>query len=114
MVAGEFYFVLDRSGSMDGTPIKVAVEALKLFLKSLPIGSKFNVYSFGSEFKTIFSNSADYTEKNITKALEKIKNFTADYGGTEIFKPLESIFKSKSKTSLKKHVYLLTDGSIDN
>ncbi len=35
---------------MDGKRIKLAIEALKLFLHSIPLGSKFNVYSFGSKF----------------------------------------------------------------
>jgi hypothetical protein len=36
---------------MDGTSIDLAIEALKLFLHSLPAGCYFNVYSFGSNFK---------------------------------------------------------------
>jgi von Willebrand factor A domain-containing protein 5 len=46
----EYIFVIDRSGSMEGAPIKLANQALKLFLHSLPLGCKFNVVSFGSDF----------------------------------------------------------------
>jgi len=42
---------------MEGKPIEIAKGALKLFLKSLPIGSYFNVYSFGSEFEKMYDNS---------------------------------------------------------
>jgi Mg-chelatase subunit ChlD len=46
----DYIFLIDRSGSMSGQRINLAVGALKLFLHSLPIGSKFNIVSFGSNF----------------------------------------------------------------
>jgi hypothetical protein len=61
----EYIFLIDRSGSMADKPILLAVEALKLFLHSLPLGSKFNVVSFGSIFTKLFPESVDYDEKNL-------------------------------------------------
>ena len=43
----EYIFLIDRSYSMYHT-IKLAREALTLFLYSLPAGSKFNICSYGS------------------------------------------------------------------
>jgi uncharacterized protein with von Willebrand factor type A (vWA) domain len=53
-VKGDYAFLLDRSGSMGGTRIEKAKEALILFLKSLPEDSYFNVVSFGSGSEKIF------------------------------------------------------------
>lgn len=52
---GDYVFFLDRSGSMGGTRIQKAKEALILFLKSLPEDSFFNVISFGSGSKKMFN-----------------------------------------------------------
>ena len=59
----EFYFILDRSGSMQGNKIVTAKETLKLFLHSLPKRSKFNVISFGTTFESIFDKWVDYNQK---------------------------------------------------
>ena len=111
----EFIFVIDWSGSMEGNSIKVAVDAMRLFIRSLPLGSKFNIVSFGSEFSSLFSANADYTKENVNIALEFMKTIKADLGGTEILEPLKHIFTtSKTDTGLSKQVYLLTDGQISN
>jgi hypothetical protein len=52
---GDYVFLLDRSGSMKGTRIEKAKEALTLFLKSLPEDSFFNVISFGSSREKAFA-----------------------------------------------------------
>ena len=50
----------------------------------------------------------------------QVKNFDADFGGTEIFEPLQEIFKQikqtekKTNTTKMTHIYLLTDGAVDN
>ena len=45
-----FIFIVDRSGSMSGARMETCKEALKLFLRSLPVGSKFAIISFGSNY----------------------------------------------------------------
>ena len=71
MAAGEFIFVLDRSGSMGcSNRMELAKQAVQLFLHSLPQGSKFNIVSFGSDFEAMFAGSQDYSETSKSQALE--------------------------------------------
>lgn len=90
---GEFIFILDRSGSMGGTRIKVAIEALELFIRSIPPNSKFNIVSFGSSYKSMFESSIEYNNENMEIALREISTFNADLGGTELFDPCQFVLK---------------------
>jgi von Willebrand factor A domain-containing protein 5 len=64
-VRGEYIFLLDRSGSMGGSRIKKAVEALCMFLKSLPEDTYFNVISFGYGSKLLHNSSIKYSDKTL-------------------------------------------------
>ncbi len=94
--------------------IKLAREALMLFLYSLPAGSKFNVCSYGSRFEFMFpQRSVDYTDEMMQIAIEKITEFTANFGGTQIYEPLAEIFRQEKPSNVKtSHIFLLTDGAI--
>lgn len=57
LIPSDFVILLDRSGSMSGIKIQMAVEALIFFLKSLPEGSIYNIVSFGSTFEFLHEQS---------------------------------------------------------
>jgi len=54
---------------MRGDRINTAKNALKLFLKSLPPGSIFQVTSFGSAYSHLFNYAMDYNDANLNTAL---------------------------------------------
>ncbi|CDW72219.1 UNKNOWN [Stylonychia lemnae] len=104
-----------RSGSMSGGKMTTTVEALKLFLKSLPPRSSFEIISFGSEYK-VFSDSTtglDYNDESMDSAIRTVSQFSANMGGTEIYKPLEFAIQSIT-TKLQKRIFMLTDGAVEN
>ena len=87
---------------MGGNRIKKAKEALIFFLKSLPEGSYFNVYSFGNSYKKLFEISVKYEGKNINTALKNISEFDSNMGGTEIYSPLKEIFDQPINKTMPK------------
>ena len=109
----EFVIVLDRSGSMDSpmghwsgssdreasTKISLAIEATKLFVRSLPAGSSFNVMSFGDSHQLLFPASVPNTEENQLAAIRAIDRFDADFGGTELFECLRALLAGGGKRS---------------
>lgn len=118
---GSFIFLVDQSGSMSGNSIKIAREALVLFLKSIPQGSRFDIIGFGSSSKTYFKEPLEYSEDNINMAVEMVRKIEADLGGTNIYQPLNLIYVlSKYNLSrnygedMPKAIFLLTDGAADD
>ncbi|RIB09112.1 von Willebrand factor type A domain-containing protein [Gigaspora rosea] len=109
----EMIFVVDRSGSMNGDPIKKAAQALELFLRSLPEDSYFNVVSFGSTYDSLFPKSQPNSQSAISTALSLAQNMEANYGGTEIYQCLKWVFENK-RNDMPTAVVLLTDGSVWN
>jgi hypothetical protein len=63
-------------------------------LHSLPMGSKFNIVSFGSKYEFMFKQSVEYNEENLEHAVNQLKTFGADFGGTEILMPIKAVLSS--------------------
>lgn len=113
----EYVFVIDRSGSMEGTRIETAKQALVMLLRALPAeGTMFNIFSFGSHFDSLWSRSLPYSEENLRRATEYVDGMTANYGGTEMANTLAGVLGSRNK-EMPTACILLTDGEtyiIDN
>ncbi|CAH1801770.1 unnamed protein product [Owenia fusiformis] len=110
----EYIFVVDRSGSMGGKRIIQAKETLHLFLKSLPVGSYYNIVSFGSSYKTLFKKSQEYSKSSLDEGLQLQKSMGADLGGTEILAPFKWIYEQDILPGYPRQIFLLTDGSVWN
>jgi hypothetical protein len=107
----EIVFIADQSGSMRGSENAALVSALKIFLKSLPVGVHFNIIAFGSSFKALWPKSKAYNEGNMKAANAFVDTFQAQYGGTEILQPVQAAFEQKLG-DMPLEIMLLTDGEI--
>jgi hypothetical protein len=106
----EIVFVADRSGSMQHN-IAMLVSAMKVFLKSLPIGVKFNICSFGSSTTFLWPKSRGYTQETLYESTSHVETFGANMGGTETFMAIKATVERRF-TDLPLEIILLTDGDI--
>lgn len=109
----EIIFVLDCSGSMEGSSITEAKRALSILLKALEMGTRFNIYRFGSAFSSLFNSSVPYNPEQLDIALKYLSGISADLGGTEILAPLMAI-QQKILPETISNIILLTDGQVGN
>lgn len=107
----EIVFICDRSGSMGGGKIKTLVSALQVFLKSLPVGVKFNICSFGSRYSFLWPQSKSYSQSSLDEAVKHVESFSADFGGTEMFEPIKATLERRYK-DMELEAFLVTDGEI--
>ena len=111
-----FIFLIDQSGSMSGSAIRIVSEAIMIFLQSLTKGSYFQLIGFGSQFKKINQKPVEYNKENVKNTMDIIKNLKANLGGTDISSPLKEIFNSKDydNINLARNLFILTDGEVTN
>ena len=62
----------------------------------------------------MFENSQKLSAESIDRAVQNLKSFKADYGGTNILDPLKSIFKNPLIQNYPRSIFLLTDGEVDD
>lgn len=114
---GRFLFLVDRSGSMScGPRMPLTREAMILFMRSLPVGSQYQIISYGSQHKYYNGQAelVDYTDENMEAAIADIATYNADMGGNEELTPLKAaidLLKKDDKGHVK-NIFLLTDGGV--
>ena len=109
--------VIDTSGSMAGTSLKQAKQALLLALQRLSVNDHFNVVEFNSTAHRLFSQSVVANDANINAAKRYVLGLKAN-GGTEMRKALEVALLYSSDSEIVplrvRQVVFITDGSVGN
>lgn len=102
-------FVIDTSGSMGGASLPQAQAALRLCLRHLREGDRFNVIEFNTHWKGFAKAPVPFTQQALEKADRWVGALEAT-GGTEMLPPLVKAVESAPDGV----VVLLTDGQVGN
>jgi Ca-activated chloride channel homolog len=109
----EAVFVIDTSGSMYGTSISQAKEALELAIDRLAPGDRFNVIEFNSYARALFPDARPATRDNRALARGWVQGLRAQ-GGTEMAKALGLALNGREDPARVRQVVFLTDGQVGN
>ena len=113
----EVIFILDTSGSMAGSSIRQAKEALELALGRLGPGDRFNVIEFNSYAQRLFDEAREATPDNVRRAARWVGALQAR-GGTEMAPAIKLALNGDEGGSdgsrRVRQVIFLTDGCVGN
>ncbi len=101
-------FLLDTSGSMAGTSIVEGRAALRLCLRQLREGDRFNAIAFNERQLKFSAEPVPFTQRTLSEADRWIDSLQAA-GGTELLSALMLALESRPEVLM-----LLTDGQVGN
>lgn len=104
-------FIIDTSGSMEGTSIDQAKAALRLALDRLKSGDRFQILRFSNDYSTFRPGLTVASDDNLGEAKRYVSGLVAD-GGTEIVNAVKAALSTKSDPARLSQVILITDGAV--
>jgi len=112
-VAREVIYIIDTSGSMEGTSLQQAKSALTMALARLRPADTFNIIQFNSITSALYETAQSATRQNIQQAQHYVNGLYAT-GGTEMLPALQQAFNGVVDKGQLRQVIFLTDGSVGN
>ncbi len=107
---GQYVFVIDRSGSMSGTPMEYVKQAFSDIINNLAETDRFNVIAFSSTGTSMWSETKLASTTNKNEAVDWVKSITAT-GSTNIYDPLlDALNYFGSDQTYTNGILLLSDG----
>lgn len=109
----ELVFVLDRSGSMNGIPMRQAQAAISRGLERLQPGDSFQIIDFSEDASQMGPAPVEATETSIAKGQRYLATLDA-HGGTYMIKGLRASLDFPHDPRRLRFVTFCTDGFIGN
>ena len=109
----EMLYMIDVSGSMEGTSITQAREALMQALDRLRPDDRFGILAFSSGYGEFASEILPATSDNLVAARHYVRSLQAG-GGTEMLPALLHLMRKPETPGYLRHIVLLTDGDLGN
>lgn len=109
----ETTLIIDTSGSMDGTSIDQARQALLLALDKLQPTDRLNVIRFSDSVSSAFPESVPASSDAVQKARRFVSGLQAN-GGTTMLPALQVAFRKPAPAGLVPQVIFATDGDLQD
>ena len=109
----EMLYMIDVSGSMEGTSIQQARGALLQALDRLRPQDRFGILSFSTGYREFSSETLMATPESLDAARRYVKGLEAG-GGTEMLPALMHLMQKPEIPGCLRHIILLTDGDLGN
>jgi Ca-activated chloride channel family protein len=109
----EMLYMIDVSGSMAGTSIEQAREALLQALDRLRPDDRFGILQFSSDYREFEPEPLPATSENLAQARQYVRRLQAG-GGTEMLPALLHLMHKPATPGYLRHIVLLTDGDLGN
>jgi Ca-activated chloride channel family protein len=109
----EVVFLIDRSGSMEGDPLRQAKAAVEHTLTRLDVDDTFQIIDFSDLASTIGDEPLKATRRNLEKGLAYVRGLQAG-GGTMMLNGVKVALSMPRDRSRQRFVCFLTDGFIGN
>ncbi|MDJ0623913.1 MAG: marine proteobacterial sortase target protein [Desulfocapsaceae bacterium] len=112
-VPREVIFVVDISGSMAGSSMRQAKEALVYAISRLRERDRFNIIVFSNKARKLYPYSLPAQGEYLENGLEAINGLQAS-GGTEIAAALDVALDGRTDHRRIRQIVFLTDGAVGN
>lgn len=109
----EMLYLIDISGSMSGTSIQQAREALLQALDRLTPADRFGIVAFNHSYYEFASQPLTASPENVAAARRYVQGLEAG-GGTEMLPALLHVMQKPETSGYLRHIVLLTDGDLGN